>query len=80
MQNTEFPDQDEVKGHYEQLAEIAGKAWLFLEEYVPMTKTWRGLDKAPEWEPWNIYRLIDIPDPEPCKLCNIGRGCDGSCY
>ena len=84
----EFPDQDVVRAVYRDLDELIGKTWLCFQRYEVYIKGWVDLTEPPVWEPWNIYRMkpvdhyaeIDIPYPEPCKLCNVGRGCDGSCY
>lgn len=85
---TKFPDQDVVREAYEAIDEFIGKAYLCLQKYDLYSTTWVDIDSPPEWEIWNIYRIrpvdhyddIEIPYPEPCRLCNVGRGCNGDCY
>lgn len=55
-----------------------GMAW---EVYPELELTWEKFKAAQDaWIAANSDKLEpDIPYPEGCKLCNPGRGCDGSC-
>jgi radical SAM protein with 4Fe4S-binding SPASM domain len=77
----EFPDQGEVKSLYDWYEKFYPDSWRYFQKYNMATNSWVDLTEPPVWEPWNIYKeKVEIPNPEPCKLCNEGRGCNGDCY